>query len=815
MTSILLLFSLGILVVGYLPTLPPLHNIIAFFLALVLTSFFCVERKNFIIPLLAFTLGLTYGIFSGHQYLDQQLVNDRVAQDILVEGKVIDLPEEDSRRQQFIFAVAKAHLVGDSANILTPFPKKISLSSYGKLRVKAGEEWRLLVKLKKPRGFVNPGGFDYQVSLLRRGIGAVGYIRESALNQLARSQPPFSIIVLRYQLQQWLMQKSQSPHKNILIALLVGDTSLLEKQHWQELQQTGTTHLIAISGLHIGFFAIVGFLVGNFVGRFSQLLWHTCPSLLVGHFFAFFCATFYSVIAGLNIPTLRTLIMLAVVQCCLAWRRTFRGSDTLLLALVCVLLYDPLAAFDIGFWLSFGAVGMLIFCFSGRVKASQKKPNSAFAPHIKLPFSSAILLPGYFFEFIRSQWVMFVGLLIPLAMLVHTSPLLAPLANLVAIPLVTFFVVPCLIVAASCHLIFVAVGVGLESFFLHCAELGLLWLHLWLQYLLELGAGKLNPLINFNSTAIPLACVSVFLILLPPKLGNKWLGIAGVFIALLIPFKPLPALQMLVFDVGQGTAILLRTPQHQLLYDTGPWYTENFDAGSALIVPYLQSHGLQRLDTVVVSHNDKDHSGGLVGVLAKTRVETLLLGEPEKYKAALTSEKQLMMVSQFGKNPLSIDSCHQVEPWQWDQVRFRFLTWPINASAKSNNHSCVLLVEYLDHKILLTGDIEKDVEAVLLAQDSLAQVKVLVAPHHGSHTSSTQALVAQTQPDYVIYSAGYRNQFGHPHKVIQARYLAANAKPLNTAYSGSIEFNWSLGKLTSIHEYRYFSRRYWFDVNAE
>ncbi len=248
MTSILLLFSLGILVVGYLPTLPPFPNVVVFF-ALFLASCCCVRHKGFFILPLAFTLGLTYGIFSGHQYITQQLADDWVAQDILVEGKVIDLPEEDRRRQQFIFAVAKAQLLGDSADTFISFPKKISLSSYGKLRVKAGEEWRLLVKVKKPRGFVNPGGFDYQVSLLRRGIGAAGYIRSSTLNQLVQSQSSFSIVVLRYQLQQWLMQKSQSPHKSILVALLVGDTSLLDKQSWKELQQTGTTHLIAIKCL--------------------------------------------------------------------------------------------------------------------------------------------------------------------------------------------------------------------------------------------------------------------------------------------------------------------------------------------------------------------------------------------------------------------------------------------------------------------------------------------------------------------------------------------------------------------------------------
>ncbi len=827
MTSVFLIFSLGIMVAGYLPTLPSIIYFSAL-LSVFLPAILVTKKNPIIILLLAFTLGLAYGVASGYLYLANQLTEDLVAQDFVVEGKVVDLPEEDSRRQLFSLIVSKAYSSSHDTNAFIHFPKKINLSSYDSLRVKTGEQWRLLVKLKKPRGFVNPGGFDYQVSLLRRGVGAVGYIRTGSLNQLMQPQPTFSMDVLRYQLQQWLLQKSQSPEKGILIALLVGDTSLLDKQHWGEMQKTGTTHLIAISGLHIGFFAIVGFFVGNLIGRFAQLFWRTCPSMLVGHFLAFFCATFYSIIAGLNIPTLRTLIMLAVVQWFFVWRRTFRGRDTLLLALVLVLLYDPLAAFDIGFWLSFGAVAMLIFCFSGRLKVANKT-TKVMQSSVVSPASFSISLMESFFEFIQSQWVMFIGLLIPLAILVHTSALLAPPANFIAIPLVTFFVVPCLIVAAIFHFIFAASGVGAENFFLRCAESGLAGLHQWLQYLLGLGGGKLNPLVNFNSWAIVVAVLSVFLILLPRKLGNKWLGFVGIFIALMIPLKTLPALQMVVFDVGQGTAILLRTPNHQLLYDTGPLYTENFDAGSALIVPYLQSQGLQQLDTVVVSHNDMDHSGGLAGVLAATQVEKLFLGEPEKYHPDLPSfaekksfsnkelfpQKQTITGNESTKNSPPISLCHQVETWQWDQVTFRFITWPILPSAKANNHSCVLLIEYQGHKILLTGDIEKDVENILLAQNSLSHVDVLLAPHHGSHTSSTEAFVAQIQPDYVIYSAGYHNQFGHPHQDIQARYLAVKSQPLNTAVSGAVEFSWSAGVLTSLREYRHFSRRYWFELDAE
>jgi len=256
---------------------------------------------------------------------------------------------------------------------------------------------------------------------------------------------------------------------------------------------------------------------------------------------------------------------------------------------------------------------------------------------------------------------------------------------------------------------------------------------------------------------------------------------------------------MLVFDVGQGTAALIRTPNHQLLYDTGPLYTENFDAGSGIIVPYLQGQGLRHIDALVVSHHDQDHSGGLKGVLAATNVDRLWLGEPDKY--------------QRPTNGAAADNCHLQNPWQWDGVNFQFLTWPISSAAKANNHSCVLLVEYNGHRILLAGDIEKEAERMLLAQDKLAPVEVLLAPHHGSQTSSTVLFVAKVHPQYVVYSAGYHNQHGHPHEGVQARYKDIGSLPLNTAYSGALEFIWD-GNGNRLKQYRESAQRYWFDLNT-
>jgi competence protein ComEC len=801
MSGIFFFFSFGIIVAGYLPDLPSPIFALAFLLAF-FPAIFLIKKFPAIKLALSFMLGVAYGIFSGYQFLNNQLTNDLVAQDIFVEGKIIDLPEEDSRRQLFTVLVTKAFEKQPDPNNKLPivfkqFPKKIRLSSFGDVRVKTGEHWRLLVKLKKPRGFVNPGGFDYQTFMLRGGLGAQGYLRDSLHNKLIQPQPDFSMDVLRYRLQQWLLSKSQSAEQGILIALLVGDTSLVEKQRWDEMQKTGTNHLIAISGLHLGFFAIVGFFIGNLLGRFVQLMWRACPSMLVGYCFSISFALFYSVVAGLNIPTLRTLIMLAVVQWACIWRRSFRGADSLLFALVLVLLYDPLAAYDIGFWLSFGAVGMLIFCFSGRYRLPTHSPKL-------LPSKKILYWRAHFYEFVKSQWVMFIGLLVPLAIFVHSSALLAPPANFIAIPLVTFFVVPCLILSAICHLASSSNDnwVSGEDFFLHLAELGLRWLHQWLQWLLHVGDGKLNPLVNFNAWALPLALLSVLLILLPRGVGNKAVGFVGLAFAFIIPLKPVSPLQMLVFDVGQGTAILLRTPHHQLLYDTGPAYSDKFDAGSALVVPYLHSQGLTHLDALILSHNDRDHSGGLAGVLSAIDVNELLLGEPEKLRSDKTFSTKTLQQKK---------SCHEQLPWQWDQVTFQFLTWPISPSAKANNHSCVLLVEYQGHKILLTGDIEKEVERSLLAQNSIEQVEVLLAPHHGSHTSSTQLFVERTKPNVVIYSAGYHNQHGHPHRDIKARYESVHAQPLNTAFNGALEFSWSEEGTRLIHAYREVSKRYWFE----
>lgn len=780
-------FALGVLSASFLPALP---SQAVFFPSAFLAIALCLAASKILlnpiakasaILIAALLMGTGYGIYAGYKLVQQQLPDEMAGEQFFIKGRVVGLPELDERRQLFEMEVISAGLHSGGDMQMDFPPKKILISSYGQLRVSPGETWQLQVKLKPPRGFVNPGGFDYQASLLRRGIGATGYVKESLENHRIESPLGAGFQLTRYKLQQWLLNYSRTNDKAFLIALLVGDTSLITKDQWGELTKTGTNHLIAISGLHLGFFAIAGFFLGEFVGRFIQQIWHKCPAAVPGHLLAMAFTLIYSLIAGMNIPTLRTLIMLGLVHMACLSRRHFPIGNLFFLALVCVLIYDPLAAFDMGFWLSFGAVGVLLFCFAGRLSPAGEQSSSA-ARTCK--------------EFLKSQWLMFIGLLVPLILLVNTLSLLAPAANLLAIPLITFFVVPSLIIAAVFQQAF---GQN-ETIFLTAAEKGTEIFHHWLQYLLQPNLAQLNPVVSLSSHAVPLALIGVFLVLLPKGLRQYPLGVGAICVALSLPASPTHPLQMLVFDVGQGTAVLIRTRHHQLLYDTGPAFTDNFDAGSGILAPYLRAQGVRRLDALIVSHDDADHSGGMDAVLNSFNVEHLWLGEPEKHASNV--------------NQPSAENCHGVGDWQWDDVNFHFVEWEQLPTAKSNNRSCVLIVEYQTQKILLTGDIEKPVERQLLAQKLLQPVDILLAPHHGSHSSSTAGFVAETYPRYVIYSAGYHNQHGHPHKDVRERYQHVNAKELNTAFSGALAFDWHEGQL-SITEYRQAQKRYWFTAGTE
>lgn len=793
----LLLFSLGIVTVSFAPELPPLWSLSFLFLPLVLSSR-CQKARYW----LALSLGLAWGIYAGHSLLAMQLDDGLAGKDLIVTGVIDGLPEQDDRRLRFNLRINSAISTAGQPKSLESFPAKLQLSWYLYQRngraselpsVTVGDEWQLRVRLKRPRGFVNPAGFDYQAWLLRQGIGATGYVVDHRNNhQIISGKKHFRfddwINQQRQELQRWIVAHSDSSERGILVALLIGDSSLVDKNQWARMQQTGTSHLIAISGIHVGFLAIFGFYIGLWLGKCVQLVWYRCPALMIAWCSAIACASFYSALAGFNIPTVRTLIMLVVFYLACLWRRSINIADIFCLALALVVVLDPLAALDMGFWLSFGAVAMLLIYFSGRlVPKKNVEPWSG--------YNFVNLAVG----FIRSQWVMFVGLLVPLSLLVSSVSLVAPIANGIAIPLITFLVVPLLLTSAATRNLF---SDGSESL-LNGAGWLMEVLKIFLEGLLALGGAWASPVVAFSPAVALLAALSCGVLLLPKGLFHRALGWCGLLLAMCLGFFIDPPnqldLKLNILDVGQGSAFVVHVGGKTLVYDTGPKYTDNFNAGSGVIAPYLYSRGIDRVDRLVVSHGDMDHAGGLTGLLEKILVDKLFVGEPEKIPKEITRTIETQL-------------CHQVPGWQWQKVGFRFLHFPQSTSASANNHSCVLLISYAGQHILLPGDIEASIENHLLHSQQLPEkLNVLLAAHHGSRTSSGVGFVNRMQPEIVVYSAGYRSQHGHPHLQVRQRYQAIGSREINTAESGAILFEWDENKLQRVREYRQSSRRYWFD----
>lgn len=793
MPLLLLVFSAGVIAVSFFSRLPPLWCLFV----LIPLSAGC-WRWPLLRYVFAVVSGLAWGIYSGHSVLALQLPEELVGRDLVVTGQIQGLPERDDRRLRFNLRVNSATTSAGGPLAADRFPQKLQLSWYQYQRsgrasaqpaLAIGDTWQLRVRLKRPRGFVNPAGFDYQAWLLRQGIGATGYVLDHHTNakelySVGAWRIDDWIDQQRYQLQQWIVARSSSNERGILVALLIGDSSLVEKTQWSRMQQTGTSHLIAISGLHVGFLAIFGFYSGLFIGKLIQLFWHRCPALVVAWWTAILCASFYSALAGFNIPTVRTLIMLVVFYVACIWRRSIRISDIFCFALALVVVLDPLAALDMGFWLSFGAVALLLIYFSGRMTSKKvAQPWSG--------FGAITMLYG----FARSQWVMFIGLMVPLSVLVSNISLVAPLANTIAIPLITFIVVPSLLLGAATRDLFGSVS----DLLLVCAEWVMEIVKVFLDYLLFLGGSWSSPVVAFSPALAILIGISCLILLLPKGLFPRALGWCGILLGLGLGFvvDPLgqPDLKLTVLDVGQGTAVVVKVGSNTLVYDTGPKYTDNFDAGSGIVVPYLHSQGIVHIDRLVVSHGDMDHAGGMKGLLEKIPATQLLAGQPEKIGLDVDAQ-----------------NCHQVDKWQWQSVSFHFLPVVQRKGASANNQSCVLLIEYAGHAILLPGDIEVSVENQLLRAQLLPEkLDVVLAAHHGSRTSSGAQFVSHTRPEIVIYSAGYRSQHGHPHKDVRKRFQNVNSREINTAEAGAVVFEWRNDQLRSVKEFRTSHRRYWFD----
>jgi competence protein ComEC len=638
------------------------------------------------------------------------------------------------------------------------------------------------VRLQRPHGNANPGGFDYEAWLLEQGVRATGYVRAGDANaRLDAFVPRFGTLVERSRAvlrDRILHALDGRRYAGVIVALVIGDQRGIDQSDWQVFNRTGIGHLISISGLHITMIAGLAALAMSSLWRRSFFTGAQLPLRLpaqkVAALAGALVALLYVLLAGFGVPAQRTLYMLAVVALALWLGRLSGITHVLCAALGVVVLLDPWAVLWPGFWLSFGAVAVILFGGHGRVgaRASGLRASLALAA--------------------RTQWSVTLGL-VPLTMLLFGQvSLVSPLANAIAIPLVSFVVTPLALLGSllpapvSCWLLLAAHGVvaGLA------AVLG------WLSALPAAVWRAPAP----QAWVFLLALGGTLWMLMPRGWPHRWAG-AAAWLPLLLQLPGHPAagdFRVTAFDVGQGMALLVETDGHRLLYDTGPGYAPGADAGSRVLLPYLRMRGIGTLDGMVLSHSDTDHTGGALAVLGEQQVGWVASSLDPGHPLVSAARRHLR--------------CAAGQQWEWDGVRFEMLHPAASSYAdpglKANARSCTLRITNGRTAILLAGDIEAAQEAGLVRDraDNL-RADVLLAPHHGSGTSSTAPFLQAVGPRVGVFQVGWRNRYRHPKKEVYERYGQLGIARLRTDELGAVTLDFDGG--VAYRAYRKEHARYW------
>jgi len=748
----------GILLVQQLSALPSLWWLLLLLPVAVLAWY--VPR---LLVVVFFIAGAGWATVRGGIILDDRLLPALESRDLVVAGTVADIPRTADYGMRFEFDIDTASVDGNAVAA----PRRVLVTSALRdFTPRAGERWRVRVRLKRPHGFQNPGGYDYEAFLFRNRIGATGYVRaDQPPERLAGDGAWYAVNRVRQALGERIRASlPDNPYSGLIVALANGDGRGVSEAQWDVLRRTGTLHLVAISGLHISLVGGIAFFLVRFLWSLPGVTVLRLPAPHAGAIAAMLAAIAYAALAGFVVPTQRALIMLAVAMTAVLRRRHVVPSHLLAVALLWVLLYDPFAVMAPGFWLSFAAVGVIIYVMQN--------------PGGKIPWWRKW---GYL------QWAIAVGMVPAMLWLFQQVSLTAPFANLIAVPVFDLLAVPLTLAGV------VALGVSadmLAGFLLQAAA----WLlHALWQLLAPLAAVEHGQWIQHRPATWTLVCatVGVAWLLAPRGVPARAVGVVWLLPAVLMR-PPAPATGEVWFtllDVGQGLAAVVHTPSHVLVYDTGARFSTTFDAGAAVVVPYLRARGINRIDTLIISHGDNDHLGGAAAVTRTFPVAQVLTSVPQRFAG---------------------EPCAAGQAWRWDDVEFEIINPPPGAYGKDNDASCVLRVRGHYGTILLPGDIEKRAEHRLVVQEAQRlPADILVAPHHGSKTSSTQAFVEATRPRYVAFPVGYRNRYRHPHPQVVARYTALGSETYESPSTGALEFRLTAHGI-DIAAYRRTHRRYWF-----
>lgn len=744
-----------------LSSLPSLNLSVIFLVAMLLLFLRIPRSRPWIAGMALALLSVSLTLF---QLANHQLHPEQVSADLRLSVQVDSVPEKYDRRLAFVAKVLTCLSCEREFRV-----KKIKLSWYGQYPdVRAGQTWQLTVRLKPPASYRNPGSFDAVALSLVKGVHARGYVkvREGA-NKIAE-RTGFSLSALRQQAAERLTGLSgNNDYVGLLQGLTVGVKTHISQDQWDVLRSTGTAHLLAISGLHVGLVAAWVLIAGRFLSAIGIALLQRCfKSVWVFDTRAWvlsmslLAATAYAGLAGFELPTQRAVLMLSVWMIASLRFRFLPPLAALCLALIAVLSINSLNVMSAGFWLSFGTVATLFFLHRGhlrneralslgRLTATVQKVKALGSTHVLL---GVALLPisAWFFQ---------------------SGSLIAPAANLLAVPWVAMVSVPLSLIGLVASTI--SDTIALPVLTLATGSLQLLF-----TVLRVLDSSTLSSVVITvpGFTSFALVVLGLLVTLAPYGLGLRLLALP-LFLPVVIHNTTLPAadgFEVHVLDVGQGLAALVFHGDQTLLFDTGGKVSPKLSMFEAVVVPFLQASGRRRIDTLVVSHGDEDHAFGVADVISR-------------YPDVLVYASQALNLP--SGYPLS--ACVAGAAWSVGAVQFGFLHPGMSDSGSDNNRSCVLMIHTGTSRALLTGDIEASAERAILSRlndDTTFPVTLMTAPHHGSKSSSTQAFIDKLRPQYVVFPAGRRNRFGFPHRDVQLRYKLVGSESFVTGRNGAISF---------------------------
>lgn len=748
---------------------------------------------------------------SAERSLDERLAFSSQKQTLIAEVKITDIERKPFYRVLYAKVLAVQPVEADHQHMPEfvnddrpePALSHIRITTGHEANFQVGETWRMPLKVKAPVGSLSWHSFDYERWLITKDIDALASLSkkpkpEGVLKRLKPADKTLSQTWRNYW-QQTLdlnrlaehQETEQQPVRAILYALLSADRQFLTDRQWQVFRDTGTSHLMAISGMHIGFLALLMVLLvkglGWFIVPLAQLRWQLLA--------AFAVCTVYAALTGWQVPVQRALLMLMVAYVVLAMGWNLQPS-TILLSIACLIVaINPLVLLSLGFWLSFSAVGLILLVVTHR----RRYPNDVCFDQVT---AWQRVLRGLRAAFIL-QLVLSVGLL-PLTLLFFgVLPSTAFFANSIAIPWVAIIIMP---------LLFILVLLALVSW-----QRGFDAILSLLEWLMQVLMSLLNGLsdlglsmsfsIDFSTSLALMFCL--FLAWLIRSWPVRALCLALALGVLLFPYNStlkMAEFEVTALDIGKGFAAVIETQNHQLVYDLGEKWGSS-SATERMVLPYLQGRRLNPIDALVISHRDNDHLGDLPLFLQQIQVNTLYSGSTlaeedlgiKGAKIGGQTEGQTVDEQSSETVGIPVTACDQSANFHWDGVDFIWLSAPL-ADDKLNNESCVLLLRSAYGSVLLPGDIHKNQEQQLITHFyELAPVDVLFVAHHGSKTSSSQAFIDWMQPQLAISSANLFNPYGHPAKPVVERFEKRGIEHWQTGRTGSIRLRFAQEGLETRH----------------